>query len=57
MHEYLEQELEKKFKILKLWNYTSLTEFLKEDSNSVQAVVASIWNGADAELIDSLPKL
>ena len=57
MHEYLKQELEKKFKILKLWNYTSLTEFLKKDSNSVQAVVASIWNGADAELIDSLPKL
>ena len=57
IYEYLEQELEKWFKVFKLWNYSSLTEFLKENSNSIRAVVTSVWNGTDAELIDSLPKL
>jgi len=58
MYEYLEQELEKRFKVFKLWNHSSRTDqFLKENSESIRAVVTSVWSGADAMLIDSLPKL
>ena len=35
IYEYLEQEHEKWFKVIKLWKYSSMTEFLKENSNSI----------------------
>ncbi|KAM7471747.1 hypothetical protein LguiA_009930 [Lonicera macranthoides] len=54
---YLEQELNKRFKLLKFWPITSKTEFLKENSNYIRAVVGNSACGADSELIDSLPKL
>ncbi|OMO54061.1 hypothetical protein CCACVL1_28082 [Corchorus capsularis] len=53
MFKYLEQELETRFNLIKLWN----TEFLKKNSSSIKAVVGNTKVGADAELIDSLPNL
>lgn len=57
MSTYLEQELEKRFKLFKLWAYSSADQFLKADANSVRALVGNTKIGADAKLIDSLPKL
>lgn len=57
MSTYLEQELEKRFKLFKLWAYSSADQFLKADANSVRALVGDTKIGADAKLIDSLPKL
>lgn len=57
MFGYLEAELEKRFKLFKLWQYPSTPEFLRESADSVQAVVGNTKVGADAELIGSLPRL
>lgn len=57
MNKYLEQELEKRFNLLKLWNSPHKTHFLKEHSNSIRAIVGNASAGADAELIESLPNL
>ncbi|KAE7997454.1 hypothetical protein FH972_002090 [Carpinus fangiana] len=57
MSDYLEQQLQKRFNLFKLWTHTSDSDFLKNNSNSIQALVGNTKIGADAELIDSLPKL
>lgn len=57
MSDYLEEELQKRFKLFRLWHYPSAAEFSKENRNSVRAVVGDTAIGADAELIDSLPEL
>lgn len=57
MSSYLEQELDKKFKLFRFWNIPQKQQFLKENSNSIRAVVGNAAAGADAELIESLPKL
>lgn len=57
MFSYLEEELEKRFKLFKLWSYPSVADFLKENADSVKAVVGDTKIGADAKLIDSLPRL
>ncbi|KAJ7963007.1 hydroxyphenylpyruvate reductase-like [Quillaja saponaria] len=57
MFGYLEKELEKRFKLLKPWHHSSFPEFLKSNSNSIRAVVGNTTIGADAEMINSLPKL
>ncbi|XP_008228555.1 PREDICTED: glyoxylate/hydroxypyruvate reductase A HPR2 [Prunus mume] len=57
MSTYLEQELEKRFNLLKLWTVPQKTQFLKDHSGSIRAVVGNAGNGADAELIETLPKL
>ncbi|PON34075.1 Erythronate-4-phosphate dehydrogenase [Parasponia andersonii] len=57
MSSYLEGELEKRFKLFKLWRYPSMADFLRENANSVKAVVGDTKIGADAQLIDSLPRL
>ena len=57
MTDYLEAELEKRFKLFKLWHYPSMADFLAENAGSVRAVVGDTRIGADAALIDSLPRL
>ncbi|KAI5651281.1 hypothetical protein M9H77_37286 [Catharanthus roseus] len=57
MLSYLEQELEKRFKLYKFWETTSRAEFLKQNWESIRAVVGNTVFGADSELIDSLPNL
>ncbi|GAB4850205.1 Glyoxylate/hydroxypyruvate/pyruvate reductase 2kgr [Ancistrocladus abbreviatus] len=54
---YLEQELDTRFSLFKLWDYPSKSQFLKLNSNSIHAVVGNAAAGADAELIDSLLNL
>ncbi|RZC51232.1 hypothetical protein C5167_019655 [Papaver somniferum] len=53
----LEEELDKKFKLFRFWNFPDKIDFLKQNSNSIRAVVGNATAGADASLIDSLPKL
>lgn len=57
MSTYLEDELEKRFKLFKLWHYSSMDQFVKVDANSIRAVVGDTKIGADAKLIDSFPNL
>ena len=54
---YLEQELDRRFKLFRLWNFPQKKEFLRKNSLSIQAVVGNSSVGADADLIDSLPGL
>lgn len=54
---YLEQELERRYNLFKYWNVTNKAEFLKENSASIRAVVGNATAGADAQLIDALPRL
>uniref|UniRef100_A0A5B6ZR27 Hydroxyphenylpyruvate reductase n=1 Tax=Davidia involucrata TaxID=16924 RepID=A0A5B6ZR27_DAVIN len=56
MSPYLEQQLDKRFNLFRFWNFPQ-KEFLKENSNSIRAIVGNATAGADAELIDSLPSL
>ncbi|KAA8541787.1 hypothetical protein F0562_022939 [Nyssa sinensis] len=57
MSAYLEQELDKRFNLFRFWNFPQKKEFLKENSNSIRAIVGNATAGADAELIDQLPSL
>ncbi|GAV64466.1 2-Hacid_dh domain-containing protein/2-Hacid_dh_C domain-containing protein [Cephalotus follicularis] len=54
---YLEQELSKRFSLYKFWTFSDKTQFVKTHSNSIRAIVGAAAAGADAALIDSLPKL
>ena len=57
MSDYLENQLKDRFNLVKLWAYSSKTDFFKHNSHSIRAVVGNTKIGADAELIDSLPEL
>ncbi|KAL5576454.1 hypothetical protein UlMin_018153 [Ulmus minor] len=57
MNTYLEQELEKRFNLFKLWTVPQKTQFIKDHADSIRAVIGNASSGADAELIDALPKL
>lgn len=57
MSAYLEQELEKRFNLFRFWQFPQRDQFLKENSGSIRAVVGNASAGADAELIEALPKL
>lgn len=57
MMPYLEQELEKRFKLFRFWESTDKNEFFKDHSHSIRAIVGNTSIGADAETIDALPKL
>ncbi|KAI3418962.1 uncharacterized protein J3R85_013460 [Psidium guajava] len=57
MSSYLEQELEKRFHLFKFWQFPQKPHFLREHSGSIRAVVGNATAGADAELIEALPKL
>ncbi|PIA42682.1 hypothetical protein AQUCO_02000259v1 [Aquilegia coerulea] len=55
MCDYFEEELKKKFKVLKFSE--NKEGFLKENGNSIRGVIGNGVIGASSELIDSLPKL
>ncbi|KAL6134474.1 hypothetical protein ACLB2K_066705 [Fragaria x ananassa] len=57
MSPYLEQELQKRFNLFKLWTVPDKTQFIKDNATSIRALIGNASAGADAELIDSLPKL
>ncbi|XP_057772784.1 glyoxylate/hydroxypyruvate/pyruvate reductase 2KGR-like [Salvia miltiorrhiza] len=57
MSAYLEQQLQQRFTLFKLWESSSRTQFLTRRADSVNAVVGDTKIGADSELIDSLPRL
>lgn len=57
MNTYLEQELEKRFNLFRFWTVPDKTQFLKTQRNNIRAVVGNAAAGADAELIENLPKL
>ncbi|KAK4839143.1 hypothetical protein QYF36_019469 [Acer negundo] len=56
MSEYLEHELSTRFTLLKLWTHSSKPKFFKRNSNLIKAVVGDTNCGADAEMIESLPR-
>lgn len=55
--EYLVQKLEKRFTVFKFREVASNPRLLREISNSIRAIVGTSVCGADAGLIDALPKL
>lgn len=57
MFAYLEQELEKRFKLHRFWDFPSQRQFFESHSDSIRAVVGNTKLGADSALIDSLPRL
>jgi hydroxypyruvate reductase 2 len=57
MSAYLEQELEKRFNLFKLWTIPHKTQFIKDHATSIRAVIGNSASGADAEMIETLPKL
>ncbi|KAE8688574.1 Hydroxyphenylpyruvate reductase [Hibiscus syriacus] len=57
MNSYLEQQLEKRFKLFRFWTVPDKSLFLASHKDSIQAVVGDASSGADAELIEALPKL
>ncbi|OAY36667.1 glyoxylate/hydroxypyruvate/pyruvate reductase 2KGR [Manihot esculenta] len=54
---YLLEQLEKRFTLYKLQNAPDKTQFINSHKNSIRAIVGSGGFGADAKLIDQLPKL
>eukprot|EP00268_Persea_americana_P050896 TRINITY_DN5580_c0_g1_i3.p1 TRINITY_DN5580_c0_g1~~TRINITY_DN5580_c0_g1_i3.p1 ORF type:complete len:365 (-),score=53.48 TRINITY_DN5580_c0_g1_i3:193-1134(-) len=57
MNSYLEEELAKRFNLFRLWESSNKVEFLKQNLNSIQAIVGNSSINADAETIEILPKL
>ncbi|KAC9514757.1 hypothetical protein R6Q59_012989 [Mikania micrantha] len=57
MSSYLEQELDRRFNLFRMWNIPQKNDFFKENSGSIRAVVGNANVGADRELIDSLSAL
>ncbi|CAO2161683.1 unnamed protein product [Urochloa humidicola] len=60
MNAYLEQELDRRCRLLRLWEAPpgpSRDEFLRTHAGSIRAVVGNSNHGADAALIDALPAL
>ncbi|XP_073317532.1 hydroxyphenylpyruvate reductase [Primulina huaijiensis] len=54
---YLEQELDRRFNLFRYWTQPRPRDFLAQNSDSIRAVVGNASAGADADLIDALPKL
>ncbi|CAH2068023.1 unnamed protein product [Thlaspi arvense] len=57
MSSYLENELQKRFNLLRFWTCPEKSVFLETHRNSIRAVVGNASAGADAQLISDLPKL
>nr|POF14410.1 isoform 2 of glyoxylate/hydroxypyruvate reductase a hpr2 [Quercus suber] len=57
MNSYLEQELQRRYNLFKLWTAPQKPQFIKGHANSIRAVVGNASAGADAELIEALPRL
>ncbi|CAN1262998.1 Hydroxyphenylpyruvate reductase [Linum perenne] len=58
-YSYLEQELQSRFNLFKLWQQapSQLPRFFESNQSTIKAVVGNARVGADAELIDALPNL
>ncbi|TKY64483.1 Hydroxyphenylpyruvate reductase [Spatholobus suberectus] len=54
---YLEQELDKRYRLFRVWDYPQKAQLLSEHAASIRAVVGNAGAGADAGLIEALPKL
>jgi lactate dehydrogenase-like 2-hydroxyacid dehydrogenase len=54
---YLEQELNKRYNLYRIWDFPQKSQFLIQHGPSIRAVVGRSTAGADSELIDALPKL
>ncbi|XVF74573.1 hypothetical protein PTKIN_Ptkin13bG0120600 [Pterospermum kingtungense] len=57
MNSYLEQQLDKRFNLFRFWTVPDKSSFLATHKDSIRAVVGNVAAGADAELIEALPKL
>lgn len=57
MYPYLEQQLQTRFNLFRLWQFPSRSNLFDSHSNSIQAIVGDTKIGADSELIDALPRL
>ncbi|KAG8656399.1 glyoxylate/hydroxypyruvate/pyruvate reductase 2KGR-like [Manihot esculenta] len=57
IYPHLVEKLEKRFTLYKLHNAPDKTHFINSHKNSIRAVVGNAGFGADADLIDQLPKL
>lgn len=54
---YLEHELDKRYKLFRAWDYPNAAQLPSQHATSVRAVVGNSSAGADAALIEALPKL
>ncbi|XP_068647262.1 glyoxylate/hydroxypyruvate/pyruvate reductase 2KGR [Aristolochia californica] len=54
---YLQQELDKRYKLFRLWEAPQKKEFIKANAHAIRAVVGNASSGANAETIDLLPNL
>lgn len=54
---YLEQELNKRYNLFRLWDFPQKSQLLTQHGASIRAVVGDAFAGADSELIEALPKL
>ncbi|XP_071711121.1 glyoxylate/hydroxypyruvate/pyruvate reductase 2KGR-like [Rutidosis leptorrhynchoides] len=57
MSNYLQDEVAKRFKLIKSWEIASKTAFINHHSKSIRAIVGNGAYGADSTLIESLPYL
>ncbi|XP_045830234.1 glyoxylate/hydroxypyruvate/pyruvate reductase 2KGR-like [Trifolium pratense] len=54
---YLEQELNKRYNLFRIWDYPQISQLLTQHATSIRAVVGRSNAGADSHLIDALPNL
>ncbi|XP_058752349.1 glyoxylate/hydroxypyruvate/pyruvate reductase 2KGR-like [Vicia villosa] len=54
---YLEQQLNKRYNLFRLWDYPQKSHFFTQHGASIRALVGRSTAGADSELIDALPNL
>ncbi|GJW99951.1 hydroxyphenylpyruvate reductase-like protein [Tanacetum coccineum] len=57
MSSYLEQRLDTRYNLFRLWTIQDRPTFLTQHASSIKAIVGNANAGADKELIDSLPGL
>ncbi|CAI0423122.1 unnamed protein product [Linum tenue] len=57
IYSYLQAELEKRFKVLKLWEAQDGSRFLEDHNQIIRAVVSDGGTGLSPELMAALPKL
>ncbi|VAH74867.1 hypothetical protein VPH35_051068 [Triticum aestivum] len=59
MNAYLEQELDRRFRLFRFWDSPpdGRAEFLRANASAIRAVVGNAGYNADAALIDALPSL
>uniref|UniRef100_A0A7C8YR64 Uncharacterized protein n=1 Tax=Opuntia streptacantha TaxID=393608 RepID=A0A7C8YR64_OPUST len=57
MNPYLEDQLNNRFNLFRFWNFPDRAQFLSENAPAIRAVVGNASAGADAALIDALPRL